>query len=282
MIYNELLSRGTSDFPIEYYYVDTTHERYHFPAHWHTEFEMVHILEGTLNIKLNNNSYTLRKGDVLFVNPETVHGGVPENCLYECMVFKPDLLFSETFGCRFFFESIVNREYILKEYFPSDSGEAVFAAKEIFKAMSTRTPGYKFKVIGAFYNFFGIVTDEHMYSVPTKNNGNMDNKDIIKLKRILSYIQEHYSENITLEEISEIIGVSAKYLCSFFKKMTGKTPFVYLNEYRIEQATQKLISSETSVTEIGFSCGFNDLSYFVKTFKQHRGVSPGQFRKGSN
>jgi AraC-like DNA-binding protein len=61
--------------------------------------------------------------------------------------------------------------------------------------------------------------------------------------------------------------------------MTGKTPVEYLNEYRIERATQKLLSSDQSVTDIAYSCGFNDLSYFIKTYKSHKGISPGGVRR---
>ena len=66
---------------------------------------------------------------------------------------------------------------------------------------------------------------------------------------------------------------------ALIKEKTGKTPVEYLNGYRIEKASQLLLNSDQSVTEIAFSCGFNDLSYFIKTFKSQKGISPAKFRK---
>ena len=60
--------------------------------------------------------------------------------------------------------------------------------------------------------------------------------------------------------------------------MTGKPPIEYLNEYRIEKAVRKLRLTNLSITDIAFSCGFSDLSYFIKTFKKTKGVSPGKYR----
>ena len=63
--------------------------------------------------------------------------------------------------------------------------------------------------------------------------------------------------------------------------MTAKTPMEYLNSYRIEKAAAKLLSTDESVTDIAYSCGFNDLSYFIKVFRDFKGISPKQFRKPS-
>ena len=74
--------------------------------------------------------------------------------------------------------------------------------------------------------------------------------------------------------------MSPQYFCTFFKQMTDKTPFAYVNAYRIERACRKLLGTDLSVTEIAYSCGFNDLSYFIKTFKAEKGMTPRAFRRG--
>jgi AraC-like DNA-binding protein len=79
--------------------------------------------------------------------------------------------------------------------------------------------------------------------------------------------------------MAKAAGMSSKYFCYFFKEMTGKTPVEYLNGFRVEKASRKLLYSDLSVTEIAYLCGFNDLSYFIKTFKRQKGVSPAKFRK---
>jgi AraC-like DNA-binding protein len=64
--------------------------------------------------------------------------------------------------------------------------------------------------------------------------------------------------------------------------MTQKSPMAYLNNYRIERAAGKLMSTDLTVTDIAYGCGFNDLSYFIKTFKLIKGISPNKFRKKHN
>ena len=75
--------------------------------------------------------------------------------------------------------------------------------------------------------------------------------------------------------------VRKSYFCRLFKAVTDKTPMEYLNSYRIEKAAAKLLSTDESVTDIAYSCGFNDLSYFIKVFRDFKGISPKQFRKPS-
>ena len=116
MIYNELKQRGTADFPIEYHYIDKNHTRYEMSAHWHTELEIIRILQGKLKIRLNNREYLADKGDIIFVNPETVHGASPEACVYECVIFHVDFLDTATYSIKFFVESILNREFVIKDY----------------------------------------------------------------------------------------------------------------------------------------------------------------------
>jgi len=279
LIYNEILERGTADFPIEYYHVDSKHVRYDMSSHWHSEIEIIRVLEGSLHLKLDNKSYHASKGDIVFVNPETVHGASPENCDYECIVFRPDFLYVSTFSCRFFFDSLLSCKYAVREFTPCSDDEFCLATNELFEAIIHKTPGYKFRVISAIFKLFGIVTDSRLYSDTDTESGHGTNKNIIKLKKVLSFMRENFDRQITLEEMAEVSETSIKYFTTFFKNMTGKTPFSYLIGYRVERAAILLSNTEMSITEVAYSSGFNDLSYFIKTFKKTKGVSPGQFRK---
>lgn len=75
------------------------------------------------------------------------------------------------------------------------------------------------------------------------------------------------------------LGMTPKYFCSFFYGMTRKTPIEYVNNYRIERACEQLLSTEMSITDIGLNCGFNEISYFIKTFRKAIGTTPHQYRK---
>lgn len=278
MIYNELVQRGTEDFPIELYHIEKHHTRYEMSAHWHSEVEIIRVLEGTLSVKLNNQLYTAKKNEIIFINPETVHQGAPEDCIYECIVFNLDCIPSTSSGSVYFIESLKNHEFVVNEYFENEHPTLTHAFDDLFSAMASKSSGYKFKVLGALYNLFGEIIDLHAYQ-STSGTPLASDKNVPKLRAVLSYIRSNYSTPITLDDMAAAAGMSPKYFCYFFKEMTTKTPVEYVTLYRIEKASRKLLNTDMSVTAIAFSCGFNDLSYFIKTFKQIKGITPTQYRK---
>lgn len=279
MSYNELKQHGTEDFPIELYHIDSSHTRYEMSSHWHNEIEIIRVLDGVLNVRLNNSSYTVKENEIIFANSETVHQASPIDCVYECIDFNLDFIPISDNGSKYFIDSLKNHEYIITEYHNDTASLFAVAANQLFDAMANQSSGYKFKVIGALYNLFGTIIDLHLYQ-PTATAPIASDKNVVKLKNVLSFIRTNYDTPISLVDMAEAAGMSPKYFCYFFKDMTTKTPVEYLNTYRIEKASRKLLNSDMSVTDIAFSCGFNDLSYFIKTFKLIKGITPVKFRKG--
>lgn len=280
MSYNELRARGTADFPVELYYVDRLDSRYEMVSHWHTEYEIIRVISGKLNVRLNNNTYTAGAGDILFVNPETIHSAVPDDCVYECVDFDINFLSVASEGCRYFFEGLTNGEYKLREYFTADESEVHTCVNGLFELLTHKSTGYKFRVIGALYEIFGVMIDNRFYSHIGGVEKMGADKNTAKLKTVLSYMRANFDKPITLTDMADAAEMSPKYFCGFFKQMTRKSPIEYLNTYRIEQASKMLLNSGKSVTETAFACGFNDLSYFIKTFKTHKNTTPARFRKG--
>ena len=278
MAYNEIDRRGTEDFPFAFYHLDKNHLRYTMAAHWHSELELVRILKGEFHITLNNKLYIAKKGDIIFVNSETVHQGTPFSCEYECIVFHADYLYQNQFDSHSFIKNVLEGECTINEFFPASDGEINKSLNNIFNELYMDTPTKKFKVISLFYNFFALIYDNNLYAYKIGNNIKSSDKNIVILKKILSYLSENYDKPITLESISSVVMRSPRYIGCFFKNMTSKTPIEYLNEYRIEKASHLLLSTDISVTNIAYSCGFSDLSYFIKTFKKKMGVSPGKYR----
>lgn len=283
MSYNELKQRGTLNFPIELYQIDKNHSRFEMAAHWHSEIEIIRVLHGTLNVKLNNREYIMNKHDVVFVNSENVHSACPSpDCIYDCIVMHTELLSVSENTSRFFLDGLINHEFTIYEFNQYTKNDFFDAIDELFNSMKTHSPGYKFNVISAVYKLFAKILDGHLYYSTNSSVPFPDNKSVLKLKKVLSYIRNNYDKPISLDNMAEVADMSSKYFCSFFKDMTAKTPVEYLNTYRIEKASRKLINSDTSVTDIAFSCGFNDLSYFIKTFKTVKGTTPAKFRKNGN
>ena len=279
MPYNEIMQRGTEDFPFAYFYVDKDHSRYNMVSHWHAELEIIRIVDGEFHITLNNNkSYTAKKGDVIFIGGETVHQGTPLNAIYECIVFHANFLYNENFDIFSFVKNATDGECMINEHFPADSSKSYNALSEIFEAIRSESAVRKFLVISAFYKFFAAVYEEKRYTDSLGGNALQTDKSIVILKAIISFLRENYDKPVTLEALAQSVGKSPKYLGAFFKNMTDKTPIEYLNEYRIEKAVRKLRTTDMSVTDVAFSSGFSDLSYFIKTFKKIKGSTPRKYR----
>ena len=104
-------------------------------------------------------------------------------------------------------------------------------------------------------------------------------KQIERAKEIIAFIHTHYAEKITVEDIAYQIGISRSECFRCFKRFTNKRPVEYIIEYRLSKAAKLLRETETSVMAISLICGFENSSYFGKTFKKKYAVTPLQYRK---
>lgn len=278
MAYNEILQRGTGEFTASLYCVDKNHPRYIMAHHWHSELEIIRIISGKLHLFVNNKDYELADGNVALINSELVHGARPENCIYECIVFKPEGFFSPTLQTRDFCNELLSGNILLDTVYKTDC-DIICAADKLFTSLKENYDYYHVEAISALYGFFSTIIKKGCYKSHINLPFSACDKKILKLKKALSYIRKNYNNQIVLEDIAHIADMSPKYFCSVFKELTQQTPFEYLNNYRLERASQKLTETDSSVTDIAYSCGFNDLSYFIKAFKARTGTTPAKYRK---
>ena len=96
---------------------------------------------------------------------------------------------------------------------------------------------------------------------------------------VCSYIRSHYSENLTINHLSDVVGLSPKYLCRIFHSVTGNTLIQYLTDVRLDIACHLLIHTDKSIGEIAASVGYSDALYFSKVFHSSYKISPSKFRK---
>ena len=99
------------------------------------------------------------------------------------------------------------------------------------------------------------------------------------VRQAMVYIQEHYAEPLSRQEIAVHVGLSDDYLTSCFHKELGLTPVAYLNRYRVQQARQLLKNTHKSITEIALDVGFSSSSYFSRIFRRETGMSPEAYRR---
>ena len=278
---NENRPRGTYEFPYEFHHIDSEHPRYVMSYHWHVEFEVIRILKGAFLVTLDEKTFRADAGDVIFIHGGVLHSGIPEDgCVYQCIVFDLNSLLRGFTVITPYLQKIFQREVIVFHHFSSLQQDAVAAVNDIFDAFRDRESGYEMVVIGQFYHFFGIVLGKHYYleSITRKRR---DYRRVVQLKQVIEYIEKNYAKQITLADLAGAVSMSPRYFCRFFSEMTHQSPMDYLNRQRIEQACFQLAAADESITEVAYKCGFNDLSYFIRTFRKYKGVTPGKYKRGA-
>lgn len=278
MVYNELAERGTENFPVGFYHLDDTHPKYIMQHHWHKDLEIIRVLKGKLTVFLNNIEMVITNNDIVFINPEIVHGAVPEECVYECIVFDPERLLVCTDAGKRIATGLMDHTLFIYHRIKSENKALFDAANMLFDSFSLAEKEYQLSAVANMYNLFSVISRQQLFSDNSSYSNFLMDKNLIKLKRAIEYMRLNYKSQICLEDLSKAVDVSPKYFCVIFKAMTGMTAFEYLNAYRIEKASKALISTDMAITDIAFSCGFNDLSYFIKTFKKYKKTTPKMFR----
>lgn len=269
---------GSADFPFEFFHVSSLHPRYVMNYHWHPEFELIRVLTGTLRLTLDEEEHDLSAGELAFVHGGVLHAGRPmDGCSYECLVFDPTAFRRNNPACSAYIQKITNRSAMIYPIFSAQYHDIHQSVAGAFDALRDHTEGYPLAVYASFYHFFALCFARHYYqkSAPENRKGY---RKVMQLKKIIGFIDENYDQPITLEELASTVDMSPNYFCRFFQQMTHRTPIDYLNFQRIEQACYLLMSTEKSVTDIAFSCGFNDPSYFIKLFRRYKNMTPGQYR----
>ena len=276
MDYREEKKHGTFDFPIEFYHVGPTHPRYEMSYHWHIEYEIIRILKGEFLMTIGEEEFLARAGDIIFVKGGLLHGGIPVKCMYECIVFNLDALMTSSPAGDRLLKKIRDDSIQVLNHFPKPDPELMRITERMFGQMKIQAEGHELIVIGAFYEFFGYVLERRHYII-TQDISTKEGRRIEHLKRALEVIENSYPDCITLDDLAKAAGMNSKYFCRYFREMTHRTPIDYLNYYRIEQACFKLATSNSSIADVGMSCGFNDVSYFIKTFKKYKGMTPKKY-----
>lgn len=276
--YFERIQHGTVSYPIAYYHVTHDHPRYEMIHHWHIEHELIVVESGFLNVNLDGTDYRLGAGDACFISDGVVHSAKPEHAVYDSIVFDMRALLTRNQAGNKAISDIISHHRVVTPILPSGDEKILSLAASIREASENGANGFELVVQGAILQLIGIITMRHLYGgeriADKRSTGQLE-----PFKRVIGYIEENYASRIMLADLAKTAGMTPKYFCSFFYSMTRKTPIEYVNSYRIERACEQLITSDTSITDIGLNCGFNEISYFIKTFRRHVGTTPHQYRK---
>jgi len=284
LAFHDKKQHGTLAFPAEYHYVDCKHPRYQMPFHWHKEWEILRILSGSFHLHLDNSNYHAQPGDVFLIRGGVLHGGTPENCEYECLVFDLHGLFRSMDSVKGALRPVYRQKLLPFDYFSGNTPTKLHSTvDELMAAFHTRggltsTDCTELETIGCISTFFAWILKEHLYTSEDEKDFSSSHR-MEQVKTVLEYIENHYGENLTLEQLSQVAGMNPKYFCRIFRSVTHQSPMDYVNFYRIEQAAYLLDSTSLPVTSVGLDCGFTESSYFTKVFKKYKGMTPRLYRQ---
>ena len=154
------------------------------------------------------------------------------------------------------------------------SGETLHKIQQLLISMVNQN---RLERLASFILLFALISQHK----DTRNVGNhiVSENDNNTLKRVELYVMNHFPHEIRLEDIARFAGFGKSGFCVFFRKMKGKTFFAFLTEFRINSACQMLQTTDLSISEICFLCGFRDLPYFNRTFKKIKRMTPTEFRR---
>ena len=275
---------GTPEFPAEYYYVDSQHPRYQMPFHWHNEWEILRVLDGSLQIHIDDELYHAQAGDILLIRGGILHGGIPNSCVYECFVFDLYGLFRTMDmvkkSLRPFYRQTIIPQCL---YSARCNSGFVTTVNELMAAFrnSSEKDCRELIAISCLGKLFATILKLGLYAPATEKSIGSNHR-IGQIKTVLEYIEANYGSGISLDSLADVAGMNPKYFCRVFHSLTHQSPMEYVNYYRIAQAAYQLDNMDKSITTIGSECGFAESSYFTKVFKKFKGVTPKEYRRISN
>lgn len=272
---------GTPEFPVEYYYVDHSHPRYQMPFHWHQEWELLRVLEGSMQIYLDDEQYALAAGDILLIRGGMLHGGTPCNCVYEGLVFDLYGIFRRLDVVKPYLRPFYRQQYLPLCLFSGGAYPAAQAAVgELMEAFRDPAEGVcrELETVAGLSRLFAWIRKTGCYQESTDREL-PERSRVDRIKAVLEHIEIHFGSGIVLEDLAAIAGMNPKYFCRVFRSLTHYSPMDYVNFYRIEQAAYLLDSTELSITDVGTECGFWESSYFTKVFKKYKDMTPRQYRE---
>lgn len=276
---HERRQHGTPEFPVAYYYVDQKHPQNRMPFHWHNEWELLRVIEGSFQLRLDDDEYIAQAGDVLLIRGGMLHGGSPVNCTYECLDFDLHGLFRSMEMVKNYVRPFYRQTILPYNFFPRNVQPQICAMTdelmEVFSCRSEVCP--ELETVGCLSRIFAAILRSQLY-IESPEESPKETLRIRQIKTVLEFIESHYSEVVTLETLAQVAGMNPKYFCRMFRSITNYSPMDYVNFYRIEQASDLLIGSELSITAVGMECGYLESSYFTKVFRRYKNMSPREFR----
>lgn len=253
---------------------------YH-PLHWHEEIELLYQLNGTSDIQIDNRKHKIRNKLLTVINSRQVHSiyTYSDTSMFICAhiskkfieKYMPDI---DLYKIHCIPDSIPDS--LFPEYLTicREMGDLLRLYMEDAPAYPLESDGIILQVLARLIRFFSTKS--------TPDDLNISPADKVtfnRLRDIITYVDEHFREPISLQDAAAHLGLGREYFCRFFKKNMGMSFLKFLNEVRISHVYQDLVQTDASISEIAENNGFHNQKLFNRTFREIYGCTPSAVRK---
>ena len=254
------------------------------PWHWHNALELFYVESGCVECVTPGGRMEFKQGTGALVNSNVMHMTIVPDQQDENIqlvhLFDPMLLAGEK-------GSAIEEKYIRPlventdlEIIPltlhtREERKVIDLLRASF-ALKEEEMGYEMKLRSALSDIWiGMMEIHHKRPVKAEHG----TKSFEKVKQLMVYVQEHYTEKISIGRMAKELFISERVCYRIFKECMNMTPTDYITNYRLQMACQMLLNEEKAVTEIAHSCGLGSSSYFGKIFREKMGCTPLEYRR---
>lgn len=264
--------------------IHRSEQYFEFPAHYHKELEVIFVTKGQLVVQVNQSTYTLSAGDLLFVGRHHIHTYIKDHNLdmptYYMLIFDWNYLddLNKHISNLPYLASIFLETHYISTMVQEDIQNAFY---QLYEEYQHKNIGREVMIVSQLY----YIIAKAAKAIDTAQTDPIDLKRLHKTHSLIyainSLIYNHYMEDITLEDAAESAGYSIYHFTRLFKKETGFTFKEYLNNFRVHKAIESLSNASLSMTDIALSCGFGSIKSFNRNFKHIKGMTPSAYKKAN-
>ena len=253
-------------------------------THNHAEIELLYFKQGTGTLLLgaDKKKVPFQPGDLLVINPFELHEGNYDSSVTEqehlVVDFSPSLIDlsiskqAQQIAYDLLMQNIRCNNRITKG--DPRYSEIIDCFLNIYNQTSHEIED-EFAFFSCLFSLFSVLKQENYFHQSNKSNNNESNLQFIA--NVLDYMELHYSEEITTQDVARSTGYSTEHFCRLFKGLFNTRFSLYLMQFRIEKAKQLL--PMLSIIEISERCGFSSQSNFTRAFRKTTGISPTDFKR---
>lgn len=267
---------GIKSFQVTGFYLGIANCPISFPSgqHTHKDFEFMMPINDNVFVKIDNQLILMEKQKMIPFNSGQYHGPGENASIingFLCISCEKEYLEKICYSIfnkyEIWFENVCFNLPIEMRFLLS-----LFAEESLGKQT-----GYKFML----ENFSNMILSYILRTAPSNMTSKPDKKfyDTRNIKKAIDFLKEYYNSEFSLNEVSQIAGLSPYHFIRVFKSQTRKTPYEFLMDIKIEKAKELLCMNYTNITEVGISCGFNNPSHFSYIFRKKTGISPSEYRR---